>query len=1012
MTRLQLLSRRIPPRVMSGFTRWFFQRLSLRNIDRSRWVRLPVALAAVAVVVQLGPTPRASAQEEASSDSAKTATSGLVDDAALGQGLGGNDTVAEKAPSAGPPADDVLRPSSLAGGSYAERQRATLEMWRKRTRSREAVQDAARNSDPEVAERAEWILRQWRSGALPGTGQMPVGSGQTADEPSALAAVLEQGMFDAVLVAVEESAGTIEFDQIKSRVAQFLTERFPMYVNQALAEGTEPDLLRLLDAVAVDHHLAIARIDLMRMLEIPVDAENRLPSASSSWSQDEKQATLAILASLRGDESEALQTAAKLSDPKWLRTARSLFGRWDLIAEQSAAESDRLESQSDAEAIDRRIDWCAWSLAAAHRLDDQSLRKRAIECLMESHPSESEDTTRLRWRSLAVHGEVDLAIEILARTDRATAAKVAAAASRYDRAVELAGYPLDQVDTDLDRWIEQAFDAQTALSLGQLAPEIERLYALARILIQVGDLDNARRIYQQLTPREIIVESNSVTLRDKTLAELVSANQLDWLIELAVAPEETSVGARTRSIVAWGLNSQFDTVTTLLDRIRIVLPKESFRDRFRIVCQLLRGEPSESLRDPDDFEHLFDLLASHPRVSRAGGRIVQTETVLLDLDMIDVFSQQGQFDLARRGLQILARDGDLDAQLRLVETEMRRGDDASASMLCDQAMEAASVFGQTQTRITVDHGLAYAKTIAIKWMLARRAGDHEAAERWKRRIRFMFASPSLTFRKDLAEYLSEGEQDELAAEALRDLTVLLAFDNEDEAGFFFAATALGSVIDRLAESNLEVSGTVGISPEQAARRTGVAVLRILKPDRYPDTAYISLPLSLLKGELTRAIDRRDAAEVKRAIAAIENFDPVNIDFAESLLPKLRKAGMKEIADQAFDRLMDRGIEHTDRFGTDATSLNNLAWTAAMNERRLEEALRLSERAVFLEPDSVVYRDTLAEVLFLLGEPGQALAIESACLLDEPDEWHLHQQIQKYQAKLDAGENEVDAAGQP
>ncbi len=73
----------------------------------------------------------------------------------------------------------------------------------------------------------------------------------------------------------------------------------------------------------------------------------------------------------------------------------------------------------------------------------------------------------------------------------------------------------------------------------------------------------------------------------------------------------------------------------------------------------------------------------------------------------------------------------------------------------------------------------------------------------------------------------------------------------------------------------------------------------------------------------------------------------------------------------------------------------------MNNRRVDEALELSQRAVDLEPDSVIFRDTLAELLHLKGDNAQALAIESACLLDEPDEWHLHEQIKKYRAALEA-----------
>ena len=55
----------------------------------------------------------------------------------------------------------------LSQGSYAERQQATLDLWRSRDVTRDEVQDATRDPDPEVAQRAKWILRQWQRGALP-----------------------------------------------------------------------------------------------------------------------------------------------------------------------------------------------------------------------------------------------------------------------------------------------------------------------------------------------------------------------------------------------------------------------------------------------------------------------------------------------------------------------------------------------------------------------------------------------------------------------------------------------------------------------------------------------------------------------------------------------------------------------------------------------------------------------------------------------------------------------------
>ena len=71
----------------------------------------------------------------------------------------------------------------------------------------------------------------------------------------------------------------------------------------------------------------------------------------------------------------------------------------------------------------------------------------------------------------------------------------------------------------------------------------------------------------------------------------------------------------------------------------------------------------------------------------------------------------------------------------------------------------------------------------------------------------------------------------------------------------------------------------------------------------------------------------------------------------------------------------------------------------MNKMRLDEALGLAEQAVYCEPESTTYRDTLAEVLFLLDRKNEALEIETACLLDDPAEWHLHQQIKKYREQV-------------
>ncbi|MEL7335824.1 MAG: hypothetical protein AAFN70_06400, partial [Planctomycetota bacterium] len=86
---------------------------------------------------------------------------------------------------------------------------------------------------------------------------------------------------------------------------------------------------------------------------------------------------------------------------------------------------------------------------------------------------------------------------------------------------------------------------------------------------------------------------------------------------------------------------------------------------------------------------------------------------------------------------------------------------------------------------------------------------------------------------------------------------------------------------------------------------------------------------------------------------------------------------------------------------DAATANNLAWVCALSDHELETVLEYSRTAVDQFPDSVIYRDTLAEVLFRLGRVREAILIEKGCLLDTPGDWHLHKQINRFEQELNA-----------
>src|SRR6056297_819318 len=170
-------------------------------------------------------------------------------------------TVARPAESQSPTQRDlgqsVESVDRLSREDYADRQQATLEMWKRRDDFRDTVQRAARHRDPEIAGRANWILRQWRRGALPDTPPHISRLLQQSDHPEAVDRLLEAGQFAAAVVAVEESAGTIDHESIQRRATAALLRRFPIYVHLAIEHEALRELLQLVDLVAVSPAMAL-----------------------------------------------------------------------------------------------------------------------------------------------------------------------------------------------------------------------------------------------------------------------------------------------------------------------------------------------------------------------------------------------------------------------------------------------------------------------------------------------------------------------------------------------------------------------------------------------------------------------------------------------------------------------------------------------------------------------------------------------------------------------------------
>ena len=83
---------------------------------------------------------------------------------------------------------------------------------------------------------------------------------------------------------------------------------------------------------------------------------------------------------------------------------------------------------------------------------------------------------------------------------------------------------------------------------------------------------------------------------------------------------------------------------------------------------------------------------------------------------------------------------------------------------------------------------------------------------------------------------------------------------------------------------------------------------------------------------------------------------------------------------------------------DAGTLNALAWFCATADMYLEESLEAARRAVDQEPENTGILDTLAEVLFRLGQEKEALSVIERALAIEPEDNYLRGQRDRFLGK--------------
>lgn len=879
--------------------------------------------------------------------------------------------------------------SRLASGTFDQRQQAMWELWRDRSQ-REAIAAAVRDPDPEVSRRAQWVLDRWRRGILVDTPAELTRQLEAISHSDSLQRLLDLGLFNGARVAIEEAieAG----DQATLARAQAVIERaFVFYVRSADTQGQLQEFAELVDRLATTTEMVICRQQLWERLgaEPSASFDPATRQTATRNPRDQQRAGIIALA-VANRFDEACELARTAGDIELLRICQLLSGDWPGLAQsQLTAATEAAAGTPDS---DRH--W-AYTLVAAARSGDTELHQRAVAALSkrandEAPEAEDDPFVRLRWQVLAMHGEIDAAVEILAPTQPLVAAELLAQAGRLSDAMEIVGFAPEEIDGQLANWITAARTATAqwpATQFRDIPVPVEELTTKARLLFLAGRRDAAWELLAGVAAKSLD-ESEAPGLalaRAMVLQTLIRLNRADWLLQMVLEDSPTSLSGTSRHFLARALDVQpetLDALTMALGQLRPGNPQA-----LQAAIDLLRGKLPAGFDPQTDFQRLFDLLSTGTPVaqSREARWTVAAETPKLNLELAKLFAGHGQAELARGTLVHLAGRGETDALLELAESELEAGHVQSARNMFAAAWQRIDQQRQDPARLNraEDDAFSALKAVVGEAVAAARLGDREGADELWRLLDLMTCTPSTKLRDLFGEYLLDAGFDQQAEPIYRTLMPWVAFGSDEGVEFYTVARNFNRALHTT-------------DPVRAAEIYDLAIAGTIESTIFYPAAYVSLPAYVHRQSVLAAIEVGDIDSVPKHIDAIMRLNPIDIDFGEKALKPLREAGQPELAQQAIERIYQAGSAHLERFPLDIVTANNLAWILALSDHRLDDALRISQRAVYFAPDSTVYRDTLAEVLFRLGRADEAVAIAQACLLDQPGEWHVREQLRRFQ----------------
>jgi thioredoxin-like negative regulator of GroEL len=159
--------------------------------------------------------------------------------------------------------------------------------------------------------------------------------------------------------------------------------------------------------------------------------------------------------------------------------------------------------------------------------------------------------------------------------------------------------------------------------------------------------------------------------------------------------------------------------------------------------------------------------------------------------------------------------------------------------------------------------------------------------------------------------------------------------------------------------------------------------------------FLSIPAQAHLCKAREARAHGDLPTVLAELQAYQQYFPSSSELVTEWTPALTAMGQPAKADELFNDVYNKLDALAKRYPRSRTFLNDLAWMSACCGRRLDDALKLSQAAVALDPNDYQMLDTLAEVHFRRGERDRAVELENVAMKLSHDPY-LQRQLKRFQ----------------